>query len=542
MSKETKQIMAMGDEAVAHGAIDAGVKGVFGYPGTPSTEVFESAAIIIDGKNDGRIARWGANEKVGYEMALGASYAGNRSLVTMKHVGLNVAMDAFVNSGITGVHGGLVVLVADDPGMHSSQNEQDSRYLADFSLIPCLEPSTPQETYDFTRQAYDLSEKLNLPILIKVVTRLAHARGPIDKIPTAPPVEMGVPTDNPDKKWVLIPANARVQYQKLRDKMPSVVNEMSAYNKIEYKDKKIGIIASGMGRAYLDQLCRTEKQLRDHSRFDVCAYPIDNKALRKFATECDAVYVLEENYPYIEDQLIAFSNEAKIHGRRDDTIPMSGELDLLKLRKAFNLEIAETKRKPGIDVPIRPPRLCKGCGHSDAFNNIQEAFKNIGVSDPRVFGDIGCYTLGTLPPYNSIQTTVEMGASLGMALGAGHVGMDPVVGLIGDGTFFHSGLTSLVSLAECNGNVNFIVMDNRITAMTGQQKTVAINIIEDIGKAVGLRDDQIHILKPLPKNNEENVAQLEKIFSHKGPDLIIFRRECIEAYRKGLYKKLYPSE
>lgn len=542
MGEKIEQIMAMGDEAVAHGAIDAGVKGVFGYPGTPSTEVFESAAIIIDQKQDGRIARWGANEKVGYEMALGASYAGNRSLVTMKHVGLNVAMDAFVNSGITGVHGGLVALVADDPGMHSSQNEQDSRYLADFSLIPCLEPSTPQETYDFTRQAYELSEKLSLPILIRVVTRLAHARGPINKIEPAAPVEKGVPTDNPDKKWVLIPANARVQYQKLRDKMPDVIKAVSPYNKIEYKDTKIGIIAAGMGRAYLDQLCRTERQLTEYSRFDVSAYPIDQKVLKTFANKCDSIFVFEENYPYIEDQLIAFTNESKIHGRRDSTIPMAGELNLLKLRKAFNLEIAEAKAKASIDIPIRPPRLCKGCGHSDAFNNIQAAFKNIGVSDPRVFGDIGCYTLGTLPPYNSIQTTVEMGASLGMALGAGHVGMDPVVGLIGDSTFFHSGLTSLVSLAECEGNVNFIVMDNRITAMTGQQKTVAINIIEDIGKAVGLRDDQIHVLKPLPKNNEENVAKLEKIFSHKGPDLIIFRRECIEAYRKGLYKKLYETE
>jgi indolepyruvate ferredoxin oxidoreductase, alpha subunit len=542
MSEKINQIMAMGDEAVAHGAIDAGVKGVFGYPGTPSTEVFESAAIIIEEKKDGRIARWGANEKVGYEMALGASYAGNRSLVTMKHVGLNVAMDAFVNSGITGVHGGLVALVADDPGMHSSQNEQDSRYLADFSLIPCLEPSTPQETYDFTRQAYDLSEKLSLPILIRVVTRLAHARGPINKTEPAPLVEMGVPFDDPDKKWVLIPANARVQYQKLRDKMPAVIKEISAYNKIEYKDTKIGIIAAGMGRAYLDQLCRTESQLTEYSRFDVLAYPIDNKALKTFANKCDTIFVFEENYPYIEDQLIAFTNESKIHGRRDNTVPMAGELDLLKLRTAFNLELSEAKAKSPINIPNRPPRLCKGCGHSDAFNNIQTAFKNIGVSDPRIFGDIGCYTLGTLPPYNSIQTTVEMGASLGMALGAGHVGMDPVIGIIGDSTFFHSGLTSLVSLAECKGNVNFIVMDNRITAMTGQQKTVAINIIEDIGKAVGLNDNQIHVLKPLPKNNEENVAQLEKVFKHKGPDLIIFRRECIEAFRKGLYQKLYETE
>lgn len=538
MSEKRKQIMALGDEAVAHAAIDAGVKGVFGYPGTPSTEVFESAQQIIERKDDGRRACWGANEKVGYEMALGASYAGNRSLVTMKHVGLNVAMDAFVSSAITGVHGGLVCLVADDPGMHSSQNEQDSRYLADFALVPCIEPSTPQEVYDYTLKAYELSEKLSIPILIRLVTRLSHARSPIYKIKSAPPVELGLPNDNPDKKWVLIPGNARVQYQKLRDKTAVIQTELAEFNSIEIKGKK-GVVLSGMGRAYFDQLCRTEPTLKDFSRFDVSAYPLQSGKLEDFLEQCDEIYVFEESYPFLEDQLLARNMKTVIHGRRDNTIPLAGELDLLKLKKAFHLELPEVKEKSSIDLPIRPPRLCDGCGHIDAFQAIQAAFKNIGVDDPRIFGDIGCYTLGTLPPYNSIQTCVEMGASFGMALGAGLVGMKHVVGLIGDATFYHSGLTSLVSLKECQGNVTFIVVDNSITAMTGHQKTVAVNIIENIAKSVGLGDDQIHILKPLPKQLDKNVAALEKIFSHDGPDLVIFRRECIEAMRKGLYKKFY---
>lgn len=538
MSEEKKQIMAMGDEAVAHAAIDAGVKGVFGYPGTPSTEVFECAEHIISKMDDGRRACWGANEKVGYEMALGASYAGNRSLVTMKHVGLNVAMDAFVNSAITGVNGGLVCLVADDPAMHSSQNEQDSRYLADFALVPCLEPESPQEAYDFTRKAYEISEDLKLPVLLRVVTRLAHARAPVEKVPTAPPVERGVPMTNPDKQWVLIPANARVQYQKLRDKEHLIYDKMAEFNSIEFKGTK-GVVLSGMGRAYFEQLCRTEPSLKELSKLTVVGYPLKPEVLDEYLEKCDEIFVFEENYPFLEDQLIARNNKTKIHGRRDNTIPIAGELDLLKLRSSFGLDLPAAKAKSTIEVPIRPPRLCDGCGHTDGFKAIQTAFKNIGVDDPRIFGDIGCYTLGTLPPYNSIQTTVEMGASLGMALGAGLVGMKHVVGLIGDSTFFHSGLTPLVSLKEVKGNITFIVMDNRITAMTGQQPTVATNSIEDMGKAAGLSDDQIHILKPLPKKLDENVAALEKIFSHDGPDLVIFRRECIEAMRKGLYKKYY---
>ena len=359
MSDERKQIMAMGGEAVAHASIDAGIKSVFGYPGTPSTEVFESAEQIMARKDDGRTACWGANEKVGYEMALGASYARNRSLVTMKHAGLSVAMDAFVNFAITGVHGGLVCLVAGDPGMHSSQNEQDSRYLADFALIPCLEPSTPQE-------AYDLSEDLKMPVLVRLVTRLAHARGPVDKIKSAPPVELGLPSDDPDKKWVLIPANARVRYQKLRDKVPQIQARMEEFNVIEYKGK-VGVILSGMGRAYFDQLCRTEPQLKEYSRFDVSAYPLKDGHLDEYLEKCDEICVFEENYPFLEDQLLARTKKTVIHGRRDNTVPLTGELDLLKFKKAFGMDLPEVKAKSTIDLPVRPPRLCDGYGHIAAF-------------------------------------------------------------------------------------------------------------------------------------------------------------------------------
>lgn len=535
MRGECERIIALGGEAVAYAAIDAGVKGVFGYPGTPSTEVLECAKKIIKKNDYDRIACWGPNEKVSYEMALGASYAGNRSLVTMKHVGLNVAMDPFVNSAITGIHGGLVCLVADDPGMHSSQNEQDSRYLSNFALIPCIEPSNLQEVYDYTLKAYDLSEELCSPVLLRLVTRLAHARGEICKKETAHASALGLPEDNPDEKWVLIPINARIQNRKLREKTEKINKKTDEFNSMQLKGRK-GVVLSGMGRAYFDQICLKEPGLNDFSRLNVSAYPLNYDHMEKFLKRCNEIFIFEESYPFLEDQIILASHKkVKIHGRRDNTIPVTGELNLLSVRNALQLKLPEAKSRPLIDLPVRAPRLCKGCGHIDAYKAIQMAFKNIGVDDPRIFGDIGCNTLLTLPPYNSIQTCVEMGASLGMALGASVVGMNHAVGLIGDSTFYHSGMTSLVALKEVQSNVTFIILDNNITAMTGHQETIAVNIIEDMAKSAGLANEQIHILYPVPKQLHKNVAILETVLSHDGPDLVIFRRECIQAKRRGLY-------
>ena len=537
MSK--KQIMAMGDEAIAHAAIDAGIKGAFAYPGTPSTEVYETAEHIIKKLQDGRVAQIGANEKVAYEFALGASYAGFRTIVTMKHVGLNVAMDAFVNSGITGINGGLVVLVADDPGMHSSQNEQDSRYLADFALIPCLEPATPQEAYDFTFNAFELSEKLKLPVMIRVVTRLAHSRGPVNKLETKAPVSYGVPSKEEKRNWVLIPANARVQYQKLRDKFPRIVETLSEYNKLELKGSRIGVVTCGMGNAYFDQVARSEKQLTELSRFSIEGYPLDQQKLEQICNNCDQLYVFEENYPFIEDQLLKLTRKAKIKGRRDGSLPIAGELNMEKVKLCLGIDAAANTNKVSMDVPNRPPRLCDGCGHVDAFKALRQAFLNLGIEDYRIFGDIGCYTLGTLPPFDSIHACVEMGASVGMTMGAALSGMNqPAVGVIGDSTFFHSGLPTLVTLAQSKVNATIVIMDNRITAMTGAQPTVGHDMFEKLAQAVGLSEQQIHVLTPLPKNHQENVKRLEQVLQHQGPDLVIFKRDCIQAMRRGVYKQL----
>ena len=539
VGKHKDQVMVLGDEAVSFGAVDAGVKGVYAYPGTPSTEVFEGAQRIIDGLGDGRVAKWAANEKVSYELALGTSYTGHRSMVVMNHVGLNVAMDAFVNSAITGVQGGLVVVVADDPGMHSSQNEQDTRALCDFACIPCLEPSTPQQAYEYTIKAFDLSEKLKLPIVVRLVTRLAHARAPINRSKMQTVTCMGIPGSDHWKNWVLIPAIARVQYQKLRDKTETIKSSVESYNQLKLTSSKIGIVTSGMGSAYFDQICREFTSVCELSRLNISAYPISKEALCGMVTACEKIYVFEENYPYIEDQLIALSSDkAEINGRRNGVIPIAGELNPLKLKKALGLTLPESIKKVDFDVTPRPPKLCDGCGHIDAFKVLKEAYLALGISDYRIFGDIGCYTLGTMPPHLGIHTCVEMGASAGMTLGAALAELTPSVGVIGDSTFMHSALPTIISFANSKVNATLVVMDNRITGMTGQQPTVAVDLIPNIAKACGFSDESIHQLIPLAKNNEQNLETMIKVLKHDGPDLVIFKRECIQALRKGLYKEI----
>ena len=531
---EQKTALALGDEAVSFGAIDAGVKGVFGYPGTPSTEVFEAAEIIINELNDGRVAEWAANEKAAYEMALGCSYTGNRTMVTMKHVGLNVAMDPFVNSALTGIKGGFVLLVADDPSMHSSQNEQDSRYLADFAHIPCLEPSTIQEAYDLTLEAFELSEKLGLPVMLRLVTRIAHSRSIVNRKEMKSPVSLGIPSHEETFNWVLVPHISRKKYDALRESLPKLQNGVKKYNKLKLGKNRLGIVTAGMGKAHFDQLCRTEESVRDFTRLDIQAYPIDTKIIDEMLTVCNVIYILEEDYPYIEDQFVFRTRQTKIHGRRDRTIPISGELTPLIVRQILNLEVPELPKPVEMELPQRPPRLCEGCGHIDAFKAIKEAFIEIGQKDFRVFGDIGCYTLGVQKPYESIHTTVEMGASVGMTFGAAVAGMEPAMGVIGDSTFFHSGIAGLINIAKSKVNANLVIMDNRTTAMTGQQPTVMIDSLTGISKSVGFSQEHIHELIPLPKYHKENVKTLIKVLKHQGPDVIIFKRDCIQAKRKGL--------
>ena len=478
--------LALGVEAVGQAAFDAGIKGAFGYPGTPSTEGFEYVeGLVAQDAGGGRVAQWAANEKVAYDLALGMSYVGYRSLVTMKHVGLNVAMDAFANSALTGVQGGLVLLVADDPGMHSSQNEQDSRRLAEFAWLPCLEPSTVQEAYDLTWRAFELSEALQVPVMIRLVTRLAHCRAPFLRREPLAPTGVGLTPKARIQDWVLIPSNARRRYVDLLAKQPRLREAAATLNRIVPGPSRRGVALAGLGRAYFGQLLMEYPELAALPRLEVAAYPLDPALELAFLGQVDEVLVFEEDYPVLEERL-GMRGTARIHGRLDGAVPRTGELSPRVLKEALALPTPEGKAAAGLDLPVRAPRFCDGCGHVDAYAAIQEALRNVGAPGARVFGDIGCYTLAAQEPLAAIHAVVEMGASISMAVGAAFAGLTPSVAVIGDSTFAHSGLPALLTAAEAKANVTVVVLDNRVVGMTGQQPSQALDQVERLVLGLGM--------------------------------------------------------
>ncbi len=530
-----KTAILLGDEAVSMGAIASGISGVYGYPGTPSTEIFESIKRFDRDKNVH--ARWSTNEKAAYEEALGMSYAGKRALITMKHVGLNVAADAFMNSAITGVNGGLVIAVADDPGMHSSQNEQDSRYFGDFAMIPVLEPSNQQEAYDMTREAFDLSEKLNVPVMLRLVTRLAHSRANIE----VEPENRNENALNPSKdqpKWTLLPVYARQNYSRLTKAQASFdqESEKSAYNKLNLvPGSKKGIIVTGIAINYLHENLADSQN--EYSILTIRQYPAPTEKIRQLVNHADEILVLEEGYPFIEQRLRGFMEiEGKtIKGKLSGDLPRTGELDPDLARKALGLQ-AHDALVSHEELAKRPPQLCTGCPHAFTFDALRDAMKTFSQGD--VFGDIGCYTLAALPPYNAIQSCVDMGASISMSAGAAHAGVHPSVAAIGDSTFTHSGMTPLLDAVDENTPMTVLILDNSTTAMTGGQKSAATGEpIFNIVKGLGVPAEHVIKLDPLPKKHDENVEKLKKELDYKGLSVVVAQRECLESLKKSNKKK-----
>ncbi|MBU0718242.1 MAG: indolepyruvate ferredoxin oxidoreductase, partial [Planctomycetes bacterium] len=429
----------LGDEAVGMAAIDAGISGMFSYPGTPATEILEFVAKRT-AKDESVAARWSANEKVAYEEALGMSFSGKRSLVAMKHVGLNVAADPFINSALTGTHGGLVIAVADDPGMHSSQNEQDSRYYGEFAKIPVLEPSNQQEAYDMTREAFVLSERFGLPVLLRLVTRLAHSRSNVRRRePLDPQREISTVTETRD--WTLLPVNARRRFRRLLDMQQTLCDYTAEcpYNELTLSGPR-GIICSGIACNYVREVLGADSSF---SVLKIGAYPIPAGLVRRLVDHCEEVIVVEEGYAFIETHLNGLLGVPgkTIHGKCSGHLPMDGEMTADLVRKGLGMP-ALTTPDPVQGLPSRPPALCKGCPHIDTFNAILAATRSF--EKPILFSDIGCYTLGALPPYNAVQSCVDMGSSISMALGAAKAGVHPVLCTIGDSTFTHSGMTPLL--------------------------------------------------------------------------------------------------
>lgn len=529
-----QKLLLLGDEAIAQGAIDAGLSGIYAYPGTPSTEITEYVQSSKEAKQHGIRSSWSTNEKTAMEAALGMSYAGKRTMVCMKHVGLNVAADPFVNSAITGANGGMIIVSADDPSMHSSQNEQDSRFFGKFAMMPILEPSNQQEAYDMVHYGFELSEKYMIPVLMRITTRMAHSRAGITRRETRKQNEMKLPTDL--RQFVLLPAIARCRYKGLLNNqvMFEQESEKSPFNKyMDGVDKKMGIITTGIAYNYLME--NYPDRIVPYPVLKIDQYPIPRNMVEKIYNECDEIMVLEEGAPIVEEMIKGYlANGKTIKGRLDGCVPRDGELNPNIV--AVALGMTDTI---GADIPdnvvSRPPALCAGCPHIDSYLALNEAL--IKLEPGRVFADIGCYTLGALKPLEAINTCVDMGASITMAKGAADAGLIPAVAVIGDSTFTHSGITGLIDAVNDKSPITVMILDNGTTAMTGGQDSAAFGRIEAICKGIGVEEEHIRILKPLRKNHDENTKIILEELAYQGVSVIIPRRECIVAIDKRMRVK-----
>ena len=520
--------LLLGDEAIALGAINAGLSGVYAYPGTPSTEITEYIQGHPLAKERGIHSRWCTNEKTAMEAALGMSYAGKRALVCMKHVGMNVCADAFVNSAITGVNGGIVVLAADDPSMHSSQNEQDSRFYAQFAMVPVFEPSDQQEAYDMIREAFALSEELKLPVVFRVVTRLAHSRA---AVVTGEQDAQNVLNPSTDRGWILLPAIARRQYLKLIDKQPLMLaaSEHTIHNSLEGAGSK-GVIACGIGYNYVK-----ESGVQDITLLKVSQYPLPEAQVKALAARCDSILVVEDGQPVVEQGVKALLGAGfPVEGRLTGKLPRTGELTPDNVAAALGVSAVRSFGTAQNLAP-RPPQLCPGCGHRDVYAALNKVAAE--YPDARIFGDIGCYTLGALPPYSALASCVDMGASITMAKGAADAGVFPAIAVIGDSTFTHSGMTGLLDAVNENADITILISDNLTTAMTGGQDSAGTSKYEGICLGLGVNPSHVKVVVPLPAKIAEIKETIRQEIAYHGVSVIIARRECIQSLKRHNAKK-----
>lgn len=540
-----KQQLMTGNEAIARGVYEAGVRFAAAYPGTPSTEILENIATYKEIS-----AQWSPNEKVALEVAYGASLGGARSFASMKHVGLNVAADPFFTIAYTGGNAGLVVVTADEPGQHSSQNEQDNRNYARHAKVPMLEPSDSKECKDMTKFAFELSEKYETPVLIRVTTRVCHSKSLVELEPRQEkPI---VPYVKNASKYVCVPANARVRRAEVEKRL-DILKEYSSnceWNKIEDNGKKTGVIASGMAINYAKEVFGADANYLKLG----FTYPLPMKLMDSFLKGLERVYVIEENDEYIEDavKMLGYKNicygKFAPDGKR--FLPAFGELTSDVVRKCVCGKEAEVLSYDRSKVIGRPPALCAGCPHRGFFYELGKR-KDVIVS-----GDIGCYTLGFAAPYNAMDCNCCMGASVSGANGIQKVldmvegNTKRVVGVLGDSTFFHSGMTSLLDIVYNRGNCITVILDNRITGMTGHQQNPGTGFtaqgeptqivdIEGIVKAIGVK--HIRVIDP---NDLKLVREtLDWAISLKEPSVIITRYPCVlkkmSVYDKNEWPEAY---
>lgn len=509
--------LLLGNAAVARGLYENGVTVCSAYPGTPSTEIMEFTA-----KYDEVYAEWAPNEKVATEVAIGASIAGARAFCAMKHVGLNVAADPLFTVGYTGVNGGLVIAVADDPSMHSSQNEQDSRHYAKASKIPMVEPSDSSECKEFIKYAYELSEKFDTPMLYRLATRVAHSQSVVEL-----EERKDVPLKDYEKnigKYVMMPGNAKKRHPEVEKRLELMTDyaETSPLNKIEYGDKKVGIITSGMCYHYVKEAFGDSVSVLKLG----LVYPLPVKLIKEFASQVDKLYVVEELDPFIEEHC----NNIGVSVIGKELFPICYEYSTKLIKELITGVKDDSYVTPDEEIPVRPPVLCPGCPHRGTFY----VLKKMGLN---VCGDIGCYTLGAVAPLGAIDAVVCMGASIGMsfgmALARGKEFAKNTVAVIGDSTFIHSGITGLIEVAYNKGINTVLVLDNSITGMTGHQEnpttgktlkgeaTVTVDL-EAIGHAVGI--NRVSVVDPFELEKLE--ATLKEELATDEPSLVVVQRPC----------------
>ena len=483
-----KKELLLGDEAIAWGALNAGLSGVYAYPGTPSTEITEFIQMHPLTRERGIHCNWSANEKTALEAALGMSFVGKRALVCMKHVGMNVCADAFVNSAMTGANG----------------------------------------------EAFDFSEKYQIPVLMRVTTRMAHSRAV---------VEIGEPRQQntlhyPERprQWILMPGNSRVRYKTLieENKLFEQEAEHSRHNRyIDGPDKSMGIIACGLAYNYIME------NFPEGCPFPVLKisqYPLPTALVQRMASECRSLLIVEEGQPLVEEMIRGLlGTPIPVKGRLSGELPRTGELTPDNVRGALGLPRRESEAASQLTMP-RPPALCQGCGHRDVYTALNDVLRE-HYPDHKVFSDIGCYTLGSLPPFRAIDTCVEMGASVTMAKGAADGGQFPSVAVIGDSTFTHSGMTALLDAVNEKSNITVVISDNLTTGMTGGQDSAGTGRLEQICAGLGVEPEHIRVVVPLPKNMEEIRRTIREEIEYKGVSVIIPRRECIQTAKRHNAKK-----
>lgn len=519
-----------GNEAIARGAFEAGVGAAFGYPGTPSTEILENFAKF---KNDGIYAEWAPNEKVALEAAAGASIAGARTLVTMKLVGLNVAADPLMTLSYIGVVGGMVVVVADDPGQDSSQTEQDTRHYARLAKIPCLEPANAIEARDFTVLAFELSERWGCPVILRTTTCVAHSRALVEEHEPRPRNPVAFKPDM--KRFVPLPVFGRVLRRKVEDRLDAQAVEASSsqFNRIIKHGTSLGIVSHGVASLHAAEIFPEASILKIG-----WGWPFPDALLRDFASSVERILVIEEGDPILEEHIRSLG--IKCDGK--NFVPRCGELTPAVLygvrSRLFPGEALPPLPSPvdeASDLPARPPMLCAGCPHRALFFALRSF-------DVIVTGDIGCYSLGAFPPLSRTDTILCMGAGFSMAHGMSKAGeRKPIIGIVGDSTFFHSGITALLDVVYNKSNVTLVVVDNRITAMTGHQDHPGTGVtllgeptyaasIEAVARACGIQ--RIRVVNPY--DQAATIAVFKEEIAATEPSLVISRAPCPLHLRKPL--------